>query len=229
MSGEVSVTDSVPNGAAGKAAESNWFGWGDWAGMVASIGCAIHCAAMPFVVAYLPALGLSFLADAAFHQWMAVGCFAIALTAFAPGLRKHGQWTPVIVGSVGLVMISIAAFGFSGECCSACESNTASVALANSAPAGKSVSTVPDDSCSDACCPDCTSDGSAILPDDASMGRLGGAAVPTRYPALAQLRILVAPWLTPLGGIVLVAAHLLNRRYGCLCGCCENESVTRIA
>ena len=26
-----------------------------------------------------------------------------------------------------------------------------------------------------------------------------------------------------LGGIVLVSAHLLNRRYGCLCGCCSSE------
>ena len=43
----------------------------DWLGIVASIGCAIHCAAMPFVFAYLPAMGLSFLADESFHKWMA--------------------------------------------------------------------------------------------------------------------------------------------------------------
>ena len=30
--------------------------WADRAGMIASIGCAIHCAAMPLVLAYLPAL-----------------------------------------------------------------------------------------------------------------------------------------------------------------------------
>ena len=31
--------------------------WRDLVGIVASIGCAIHCAAMPFVISYLPALG----------------------------------------------------------------------------------------------------------------------------------------------------------------------------
>ena len=37
--------------------------WSDWLGVIAAIGCAIHCAAMPLIIAYLPALGLSFLAD----------------------------------------------------------------------------------------------------------------------------------------------------------------------
>ena len=42
--------------------------WADWAGMIASIGCAIHCAAMPMVLAYLPALGLGWLAGEEFHR-----------------------------------------------------------------------------------------------------------------------------------------------------------------
>ena len=60
--------------------------WRDSLGIIASVGCAIHCAAMPFVIAYLPALGLSFLADEAFHKWMALACFLIAIAAFVPGL-----------------------------------------------------------------------------------------------------------------------------------------------
>jgi hypothetical protein len=63
--------------------------WKDWMGIVASIGCAIHCAALPFVIAYLPALGLSFLADEAFHKWMALICFLIAIVAFIPQHLKH--------------------------------------------------------------------------------------------------------------------------------------------
>ena len=31
------------------------------------------------------------------------------------------------------------------------------------------------------------------------------------------------PCLRMPGGIVPVSAHLLNRRYGCLCGCCSSE------
>ena len=34
--------------------------WTDLIGVVASIACAIHCAAMPFIVGFLPAMGLSF-------------------------------------------------------------------------------------------------------------------------------------------------------------------------
>ena len=94
--------------------------WRDWLGIVASIGCAIHCAVMPFVIAYLPALGLSFLADEAFHKWMALICFLIAIAAFVPGIRKHGSWVPISIGAFGLVFITCAAFGLAGECCPSC-------------------------------------------------------------------------------------------------------------
>ena len=35
-----------------------------------------------------------------------------------------------------------------------------------------------------------------------------------------NLLSMLSPWITPLGGLLLISAHLLNRRYGCLCGCC---------
>ena len=28
--------------------------WADWAGMLASVGCAIHCASLPLLIGYLP-------------------------------------------------------------------------------------------------------------------------------------------------------------------------------
>ena len=200
----------------GLSREATWGAWSDWIGMLASIGCAIHCAAMPFVIAYLPALGLTFLADEAFHKWMAVGCFVVAMTAFVPGLRKHGRLTPVIIGCVGLVMISIAAFGFAGECCAACESDVtleSAVATSESAVAGAV--------CTDECCEHCAEEdasGSSI-DSDASSPSLVTASVGS-FSWLGR----VAPWLTPLGGIVLVCAHLLNRHHGCLCGCCSEPN-----
>lgn len=193
----------------GLSREATWDAWSDWIGMLASIGCAIHCAAMPFVIAYLPALGLTFLADEAFHKWMAVGCFVVAMTAFVPGLRKHGRLTPVIIGCVGLVMISIAAFGFAGECCAACESDVTSESMVTGAV------------CTDECCPHCADEdasGSSI-DSDASSPSLVTASV----GSLSWLGR-IAPWLTPLGGIVLVCAHLLNRHHGCLCGCCSEPN-----
>lgn len=190
------VAASSPESAEG----SHSVGWSDGMGMLASIGCAIHCAAMPFVISFLPALGLGFLADESFHQWMAVGCFAIALAAFVPGFRKHGRWTPALVGIVGLAMISVAAFGFAGDCCAAC-TNGPSSAVATSA-----------EGCSDACCTDCEARGSA-----GQVSNQPASSLP--QPSLTWFAPFV-PWLTPLGGIVLVVAHLLNHRGGCRLGCC---------
>ena len=217
VSGDLPMIETASADLAVQAPQSSWFSWSDWAGMVASIGCAIHCAAMPFVIAYLPALGLSFLADEAFHKWMAIGCFVIALTAFVPGLRKHRRLTPVIIGSVGLVMISVAAFGFAGECCAACEDGSITVATATPSMVDDMDSPVDAQVCTDDCCPHCASENATV---DTKTARDALADVTSQ----SSLVLGIVPWLTPFGGITLVFAHLLNRRFGCLCGCCDSGS-----
>jgi hypothetical protein len=210
MSEQLTVLQAPTAQAAGTDSARNWSGWSDFVGMVASLGCAVHCAAMPFVIAYLPACGLSFLADEAFHKWMAVGCFAIAITAFIPGLRKHGRLTPVIIGGVGLLMISIAAFGLAGDCCKACKSESEAInanSVLKAPPSAENLSAST--GCTAECCPHC-----ATAESERSLASPSGDSA---SPLLAVL----APWLTPLGGLVLVTAHLLNRRYGCLCRCCQ--------
>lgn len=99
--------------------------WADWAGMAASIGCAIHCAAMPLVFAYLPALGLSWLADEGFHRIMAIVCFGLALAAFVPGWRNHRSLFPIAWGVAGLILLNMAAFGLEGSCCASCDAASA--------------------------------------------------------------------------------------------------------
>lgn len=99
--------------------------WADWAGMVASIGCAIHCAAMPLVFAYLPALGLSWLADEGFHRVMAIVCFGLAMAAFVPGWRKHRSFAPIAWGIAGLTLLNLAAFGLEDGCCPSCHPQAA--------------------------------------------------------------------------------------------------------
>ena len=176
--------------------------WRDWLGMVASIGCAIHCAAMPFVIAYLPALGLSFLADESFHKWMALVCFLIAIVAFIPGIRKHGNWIPISIGAFGLVFITFAAFGLAGECCSSCQSTGSGAAAAVTALDSQC------DQCEECACH------SGVETNESAIAE--APEVDQKKDMLATL----APWITPFGGLLLVSAHLLNRRYGCLCGCC---------
>ncbi|MDG2383449.1 MAG: MerC domain-containing protein [Pirellulaceae bacterium] len=104
--------------------------WADWAGMIASIGCAIHCAAMPLVLVYLPTLGLSWLADEVFHKWMAVLCFGLAAAAFVPGWRSHRSFLPAIWAAAGLLLLTTAAFGLEGTCCASCSSDEPSAAMA---------------------------------------------------------------------------------------------------
>lgn len=174
--------------------------WSDSLGMVASTACAIHCAAMPFVVASLPALGLSFLADEAFHKWMAVICFGIAMAAFVPGWRRHRRWLPGGIAAAGLTLICSAAFGLAGDCCASC--TAANEVVANGATV-----------CTDECCEHCAAEAATSTALEEKPQQIA-SFVPTEWLAP------VAPWLTPLGGLILVAAHLVNRRFGCLCGCC---------
>ena len=183
--------------------------WRDLVGIVASIGCEIHCAAMPFVISYLPALGLSFLADESFHKWMALACFLIAIFAFIPGLRKHGNWFPVSLGAGGLALITFAAFGLAGECCPSC-------AEAASNSGNDSVSLVGISS--EVGCEHCEECSTLEGTNDDAIVSVSGvdAEVKHQVSGLGGL----APWLTPIGGLLLVSAHLMNRRFGCLCGCC---------
>lgn len=104
--------------------------WVDWAGMIASIGCAIHCAAMPLVLAYLPALGLSWLADEVFHKWMAAICFGLAAVAFVPGWRRHGSFLPAVWGTAGLLLLTTSAFALEESCCLSCVTNEAAASPA---------------------------------------------------------------------------------------------------
>lgn len=156
----------------------------DWAGMIASVGCAIHCAAMPLVLAYLPALGLTWLADEGFHKWMAALCFALAAAAFVPGWRKHGSLLPAMWGAAGLVLLTTAAFGLEGACCPSCSA--------------ESCSTVATQSCSDVGCSSCQVTPSVETVPDSTFSR-------------------IAPFVTPLGGVLLVIGHVANRRKACTC------------
>ena len=155
-------------------------GWADWAGMVASIGCAIHCAAMPLVLAYLPTFGLGWLASEGFHQWMAVICFGLAAAAFVPGWRKHKNFVPAIWGGLGILLLTTAAFGLEDSCCAACASDDQAVAAA----------AVECESC-ELCAAE--SDTSLESPTTASL-------------SLAS----VTPFVTPLGGLLLVIGHIVT-------------------
>lgn len=169
--------------------------WADWAGMIASIGCAIHCAAMPLVLAYLPSFGLGWLAEEGFHKWMALLCFGLAAAAFVPGWRKHGSFVPAIWAAAGLFLLTTAAFGLEESCCTSCSASHAASTTHTGAPG----------------------EGCALCELSAAKEPIAAAGVSWSS---------VTPFITPLGGLLLVVGHLLNHRKSCNCqgtNCCLTD------
>ncbi|QDV23210.1 MerC mercury resistance protein [Aureliella helgolandensis] len=177
-------------------------GWQDWLGITASVACAVHCAAMPFVIGFLPMFGLQFLSHESFHATMAILCFAIAIIAFLPGWRQHRRMIPAAIAGAGITVIGFAAFAMD-DCCASCVAlPTQDAHTTNAATSHETVN------CSASCCACCPSETTA----DAAMSSGEDASD-------------LAPWyqagLTPLGGLLLVSAHLYNRRLLCQCACCK--------
>lgn len=197
---EISPASAAPEKAASGSLLPDWFG------ILASIGCAIHCAAMPFVIAFLPMLGLSFLADEAFHKVMVVVCTLLALVSFVPGWRRHKRWLPAGVALAGLSCISVAAFALEHTC--ACCAPTEETIVVGSDSSSEAAGTV----CN---CELCKVEEAN---DNTDNPQLVDSA--DNSPVMAGL----VPFVTPLGGILLVCAHLINRRFSCRCGCCPTKS-----
>ena len=173
--------------------------WRDSIGIFASIACAIHCAAMPFVIGFLPALGLSFLADESFHKWMAGVCFLVALAAFVPGFKRHRRCLPGAIAATGLTIVTVAAFGLSDECCAACEIDVAAESAA------------PD--CCETHCEHCEHEHGATVNTSPAEPQVASAGIMGFFTENAA-------WWTPLGGALLVFGHLLNRCFVSRCKCC---------
>ncbi|MEP6939554.1 MAG: MerC domain-containing protein [Rudaea sp.] len=87
----------------------------DRVGATASFLCALHCAALPFVVALLPALGLSFLADHRFERIFILCASGLALAALIRGYRRHRIATPLVTALPGLALLWIGAWVFDAE------------------------------------------------------------------------------------------------------------------
>lgn len=77
----------------------------DRIGALASFLCAIHCAALPFVLALLPLAGLEFLADHRFERAFVVFACALALLTLARGYRRHGRPGPLLLALPGLALL----------------------------------------------------------------------------------------------------------------------------
>ncbi|QAU23446.1 MerC domain-containing protein [Dyella sp. M7H15-1] len=86
---------------------SRWWNLFDRLGATASFLCAIHCAALPFVLAILPLLGLSFLADHAFERGFVLFASALAMFALVSGYRRHHRLLPLRLALTGLALLVV--------------------------------------------------------------------------------------------------------------------------
>lgn len=156
--------------------------WKDRLGIFASVACAIHCAATPFLLAALPTLKLTeWMASPQFHQWAAVICSGFVAMAIWPAFLRYRDYRILVFSTTGLSLILSAAFLLPDECCSGELPNHVVKSTAIAAPVKGTpnhlVAMESKDSCADAaCCSDCqssavagvsTSEGNAtVTPDD---------------------------------------------------------------
>lgn len=89
----------------GRDSKNQWWRIADRIGAAASFLCAIHCAALPFVLALLPLLGLGFLADHRFERAFVVFACVLALASLLSGYRRHHRSAPLRLALPGLALL----------------------------------------------------------------------------------------------------------------------------
>ncbi|HET8942406.1 MAG TPA: MerC domain-containing protein [Rudaea sp.] len=84
----------------------------DRVGAMASFLCAIHCAALPFVFALLPLLGLEFLASHNFERIFIVCASLLATITLVHSYRLHRIRLPLLLLVPGLALLWTGGFIF---------------------------------------------------------------------------------------------------------------------
>lgn len=78
----------------------------DTTGACLSVACAIHCLAMPLLVAVLPLIGLSFLVGERAEVVMIIGAAVLATGSLVWGVRHHRSWRVFLILVVALAFIA---------------------------------------------------------------------------------------------------------------------------
>ncbi|TCV94736.1 MerC mercury resistance protein [Luteibacter rhizovicinus] len=82
-----------------------WWHAADRLGATASFLCALHCAALPFVLALLPVIGLGFLADHRFEAAFVGFACVLATFVLLAGYRRHRRRLPLALVAPGLMLL----------------------------------------------------------------------------------------------------------------------------
>ena len=206
----------------------------DWLGVLCSFGCAVHCAAMPVVVAMLPSLtSLKWLNDPLFHQIVAVLCGVLVARAIVPGYRAHRDGRVVTLAGLGLGLLFTAAFILPDTCCSdlaglesglqpklqaklAAAHHSQKIVLVSSTGATKLGHFKLLDEQRQNASLSCESDSCLHSSSTFSRPLLTAVELEVKLGAAnAQKLIQTQPYLSPIGGLFLILAHILNIRLRC--------------
>lgn len=204
-------------------------------GVFCSVGCAIHCAATPVLISTLPSFSsLAWLADPLFHQFVAVICGVLVARAIIPAWKKHRSDRVAILAISGLSLLFLAAFVLPDDCC-----NHVSGFAVTGVPAAENELAEPTDSpfrlvsvASSSPTAGATSAISTPIPCDSNLNSeaWGGTLLSDHslfeavgyIPGQAILK--AQPYLSPLGGVLLILAHVLNIRLRCCnAGGCDSK------
>jgi len=181
--------------------EQNSNQWKDGLGIIASVTCAIHCAATPILLAFLPALKFTeWMSSPIFHQAAAVVCASIVSLAIWPAFMRFRDYRVLTLSTAGLGLLIAAAFFLPDECCSHPLASVSSTDVHEGQNQPTNVAHNLDQH---------NHDLDESTPSSASQNLLNSAQA----------------WMTPLGGLLLVLAHGLNlRRRICSGNNCECRS-----
>lgn len=89
----------------------------DVAGIACSVGCAIHCAAVPVLASMAPTIGTGWMAGSIVHQLVALICCVLVVRAILPAWRQHRDNLVAVAAGLGLTLLMLAAFVLPDPCC----------------------------------------------------------------------------------------------------------------
>lgn len=184
----------------------------DRVGVAASILCALHCAATPFLFLFAPAFGKVW-AHPASHWLVALFVVPLAALMLRSGFRRHHRRWIVACGVIGIsLVVAGAAIPYTGlgtaHTASHADPETTDHSPADTSAAEEDFvyvvgeedeSEAESEACADSCCPSLGTDADGNL----------------------TLHLPLASIVTTLGGLALIVTHLGNL---CCCRVCESKT-----
>lgn len=171
----------------------------DFVGIACSLGCAVHCLAVPGLIAIVPNItAASWLDDPRIHQVAAVVSAIVVAWAIIPNWNLYRDKTVVATAAMGLALLAIAAFAIPDACCDVPNTEATTVPMSLPSPADVGPQSTADGS---------TKDESAV---SAVIGMECFQAACTSGNKLLLALLPLKVFLTPIGGCMLLLAHIFN-------------------